>query len=307
MVSTNPNTIPIKGDFIQSERQANAAINPGHLIELMSTDKVRSNTQAGVLVPRTFAIEQEYEGKEITDAYATDDTVIYGAFPAGAEVYAKLAASATAVVIGDRLEAKNDGTVGTLSAADTLVATGIVTDDDNAATTGLAIYLHLDELQSYAAPVGHIESITAGNADAEYDIGAAGPRIMIRDDNAANTGGLQLYFDEDAAATDSRWLVNNTFSGKDVYVIGSDGRALKITHDASASSNGVAIYYDDDAANEEARMLFVSPTNAAGSYTTDDEVGLFTNVNAVQTIAIAKEAVDNSGGSSEVFIRIELL
>lgn len=307
MVSTNPNTIPIKGDFIQSERIANAAINPGHLVEIMSTDKVRSNTTSGVLVPRTFALEQEYDGKEITDAYAAADTVIYGAFPAGAEVYAKLAAAATAVVIGTRLEAKSDGTIGTLSSADTLVSTGILTDDDSAASNGLAVYLHLDELQSYAAPIGHFESVTAGNADAEYDIGAAGPRIMIRDDNAALTGGLQVYFDEDAAATDSRWLVNNTFSGKDVYVISSGGQALKITHDASASSNGVAVYYDDDAANEEDRMLFVSPTNVDGSFTTDDEVGMFTQVNAVQAIAIAKEAVDNSGGATEAFVRIELL
>lgn len=307
MVITSPQTIPIKGDFIQSERLADGAINPGHLVELLSTNKVRANQVAGVLVPRTFALEQEYDGKEITVAYAAEDTVIFGAFPAGAEVYAKLAASAAAVVIGTRLEAKNDGTVGTLSAADTLIATGILTDDDNAATAGLVIYLHLDELTSYAAPIGHIESITAGNADAEYDIGASGPRIMIRDDNAANTGGLQLYFDEDAAATDSRWLVNNTFSGKDVYVIGSDGRALKLTHDADAASNGVAIYYDDDAVNEEDRMLFVSPTDTDGSFTTDDEVGLFTQVNAVQAIAIAKEAVDNSGESTEAFVRIELL
>lgn len=300
------NTITLKGNPIQKERFASAALSPGHLLEVLSTGKVQKNTNASVLVSRNFALENEVLGEDLTDAYAAEDTVLYGAFPAGAEVNARVAVGATAIVIGDRLEAAADGTVRKLSTADNLTLTGAVTDDDSAASNGLVVYLHLDETSQFGTNIGHLESVTAGNADSDFDIGASGPTVRIKDDDAAATAGLQIYFDEDAANADSRFLVNNTLTGKDAVILATDGRAIRIKHDASASSNGVALYFDDDAVNEEARLLFVSPTDTAGVYTTDDEIGMYTNVNAVQAIATALEAVDNSAGSAEVFIQIEL-
>lgn len=168
-----------------------------------------------------------------------------------------------------------------------LVATGAVTDDDDAASNGTAVYAHVDEVTEYAAPLAHLESTNAGNADSVFTIGNGGPTVQVKDDDAADTSGLQVYFDEDATNPDERFLINNTQSGVDVFVIASDGKAIRLKHDASASSNGVALYFDDDAANSYERLLFVSPTDADGSYDTDDVVGMVAGIPAIRELAAA--------------------
>ncbi len=162
-----------------------------------------------------------------------------------------------------------DGTVLTTQTT----ATGAILDDDSAASNGLVVYLHVDEVTEAGLYSGHLESVTAGNADSQFEIGASGPVILVTDDDAAATAGLQLYFDEDAASADSRWLVNNTITGEDVFILATDGKAIRVAHDASAGTTGVAIYFDDDAANVHERLLFISPTDTAGAYDTDDIVG----------------------------------
>lgn len=149
---------------------------------------------------------------------------------------------------------------------------GQITDDDSAASNGVALYLHLDELG--AEVIGHLEAVTAGDADSDFDIGADGPTVMVTDADAAATGGLQIFYDEDAARPEDRFLTNNTTNGKDVFVAASDGTFIRIKHNASPGTPGVAVYFDDDATNEEDRLLFVSPTNADGVYATDDSIGL---------------------------------
>lgn len=149
---------------------------------------------------------------------------------------------------------------------------GTIQDDDSAASNGTAVYLHIDELG--AEVIGHLESVTANNADSDFDINNGGPTVIVTDDDAAATAGLQVYFDEDATNPEDRFLANNTTNGVDVFVAASDGSLIRIKHDASASSNGVALYFDDDAANTYERLLFISPTNADGTYATDDAVGL---------------------------------
>ncbi|CAK9089696.1 Uncharacterized protein SCF082_LOCUS52490 [Durusdinium trenchii] len=149
---------------------------------------------------------------------------------------------------------------------------GQVQDDDSAASNGTALYVHIDELG--AKNVGHLESVTANDADSDFDIGSGGPTVTVEDDDNAATGGLQVYFDEDASDIDSRFLTNNTTNGKDVFVAATDGTFIRIKHDASASSNGVAVHFDDDASDPSERLLFVSPTDTDGVFHTDDTVGL---------------------------------
>lgn len=147
----------------------------------------------------------------------------------------------------------------------TTVNTGAVADDDNAATTGKAVNV----VPGVSGFLAYLESTTAGNADTTFKIGASGPTVFVNDNDTP--GGVQLYFDEDAAATDSRFLAVSP-TATDLFVPAIDGTLIRVKHDASASSNGVAVYLDDDAANAHLKLLFVSPTNAAGSYTTDDVV-----------------------------------
>ena len=123
-MSTNYNTIVLKGADNRrvSEYQAGVAINPGYLCKLYSstTLKVKPNDVAAVAkIPKLFAIEQEYIAKGITTQYAIADTVMLHAALPGDMIYAKLAASATAITLGDMLEPSNDGTLRKASTAPT--------------------------------------------------------------------------------------------------------------------------------------------------------------------------------------------
>lgn len=142
-----------------------------------------------------------------------------------------------------------------------------MTDSDNAASTGVALYLHLDELGE--SPFGHLESVTAGNADSSFTT-LGGSVVKVEDDDQAATGGVQIYFDEDGA--DGEKLLAAVPTGKDAFILDSAGRAIRIKYAASPSGTGVAVYFDDDGA-ANTRLLFVSPTNASGSFNTDGTVG----------------------------------
>jgi hypothetical protein len=144
--------------------------------------------------------------------------------------------------------------------------TGVMTDLDAAASTGVALYVVPDGPGSTSAS---FECVNAGNADSSFKIGSTGPTVAVNDNDTP--GGVVTYFDEDAANTDERWMCVSP-TGQSLWVTASDGSKIKVAHNASAASAGVQVYFDDDAASAHARTLFVSPTNAAGSYTTDDAV-----------------------------------
>lgn len=176
----------------------------------------------------------------------------------------------TALIVDDARFFKVGDTITISRKGNLAPRVGKVTDDDDAASTGLAVYLHVDELGE--GNIGHLESVTAGNADAFWGIANGGPVVRIEDDDAAATLGAAVYFDEDATDPDKRFLATTT-TGKDVFVPLSDGSYLRIVYHASPGTPGVQIYFDDDATNVYDRMLFVSPTNVNGNFTTDDEVG----------------------------------
>ena len=105
------NTIIIKGLGVRNEAIANAAITPGHLVELMSTAKVRVHaTAGGAGVERAFAVEDDLQGNDIADAYSAGDMVQYNIMLPGDEVYALLANGENAS-IGSKLESAGDGTL----------------------------------------------------------------------------------------------------------------------------------------------------------------------------------------------------
>lgn len=102
----------LSGDPTIYEAVANAAFTPGHLIELMSTGKVRKHATAGGVRPsRWFAREKEYNGANLDTGYAANEQVVYASCRPGDRVYALVAASAAAIVAGDVLESAGDGTL----------------------------------------------------------------------------------------------------------------------------------------------------------------------------------------------------
>ena len=85
--------------------------------------------------------------------------------------------------------------------------------------------------------------------------------LIVKHDADAATGGIQVYFDEDATQP-SRLLA--TLTGlKDVYIPTSHPqRTLKITYNATPATPGVAVTYDD---GTDERLEFISPTSANGT------------------------------------------
>lgn len=105
------NTIRIIGPHIQREFKAAAAITPGHLVEVNSTEgSCAVHSTAGGTVITMFAMENDLTGAGITTAYSTDDRVQCGIFAPGEEVYALLYNGESASV-GDFLESQGDGTL----------------------------------------------------------------------------------------------------------------------------------------------------------------------------------------------------
>lgn len=115
------NTITLKGDPARLERVAAAAITPGFLIEFTSADKLQAHSTAGGSAITMFALEDENQGNEITDAYAADDQCLAAIFGPGDEVYALLANGESAA-IGNMLESNGDGYLRVVD-ADTSVGT----------------------------------------------------------------------------------------------------------------------------------------------------------------------------------------
>lgn len=110
------NTIKLKKyvDII-NEYDAGGAITPGHLVQLDSDGDVTVNSSAGVACQKAFALEDELQGKTISDAYASGDKVqVWNCVP-GEEVYALLADGENAA-IGDKLVSNGDGQLKVMTA-----------------------------------------------------------------------------------------------------------------------------------------------------------------------------------------------
>lgn len=114
-----PRTILLVGKqfSIMKELPAGGTITPGMLVAMNSAGKwVAHPTAAGAAVP-AFAQEYEINGKGIDDNYVSGDDVLTWIVPSGAEVNALVAASATAIAVGDYVESAGDGTVRKATAA----------------------------------------------------------------------------------------------------------------------------------------------------------------------------------------------
>src|SRR5574343_369853 len=86
-------------------------------------------------------------------------------------------------------------------------------------------------------------------------------RVLLKHDANAATGGVQLYFDEDASQP-SR-LLAALGRGKTAYIpTNHPAYWMAVTYNAAPATPGVAINYDDGGDN---RLEFTSPTSANGA------------------------------------------
>ena len=108
------------------EYKAAGAITPGFLIELTSAGTVQAASEEGGTVLPMFAIEDELQGKTITDNYAQHD-VVQCWIPQRGDIVNAILKQGETVVIGDYLVSKGDGTLKKYSARE-------LTADDSGAT-----------------------------------------------------------------------------------------------------------------------------------------------------------------------------
>jgi len=103
------NTIKLKRYIgIVIEKEAAAAITPGNLVELTTADKVQNHSGDAGRAAKMFALEDELQGKGISDAYTTGDVVQVWIPTPGDVVYATIAANEN-VAVGNFLVSKGTG------------------------------------------------------------------------------------------------------------------------------------------------------------------------------------------------------
>jgi len=111
MATTVKRTIKIKKYLdIVEEYTADAAITPGHLLELTTTGVKVHATAGGNVKGHLFALEDELQGNGIATAYAVSAKTQVWVAQRGEQVYALLANGETAT-IGMQLESAGDGTL----------------------------------------------------------------------------------------------------------------------------------------------------------------------------------------------------
>ncbi len=103
-----PKTVVLKGDFIRKEGKASSAITPGDLIEFGGSADLQPHSTVGGEARKAFALENDLIGQGLTDAYDAGDTVQYGVFVPGAEVYVRLNTGKTCTK-GQPLESAGNG------------------------------------------------------------------------------------------------------------------------------------------------------------------------------------------------------
>lgn len=108
--SGKPSRIVLRGDSMRKEGAAGASITPGSLVKRNSSNAWVLGSAADEVGP-IFAVNPDHLGKDISTAIASGDRMVTYHANAGDEVYALVPAAASAIVIGDFLQAGASGTL----------------------------------------------------------------------------------------------------------------------------------------------------------------------------------------------------
>jgi hypothetical protein len=118
--------------IVQDEIICSGTPKPGHLVEIYNNSTVKTvrvHPTAGGNATAMFAVEDEFQGKDMADAYVAATQCIVRTFRAGDLVVVWIYANET-IAIGTKLESQGDGTLRALdvdaasySTADSWVAT----------------------------------------------------------------------------------------------------------------------------------------------------------------------------------------
>ena len=104
------NTIVLQGTGRRFEAVVTTGqtITPGMLVKLQSDGTVRTHSAAGQVAERAFAVEDDLQGKVITDAYASASLCQYEILNSGDVAYLPIA-NGEDIAVGDFLQSDGAG------------------------------------------------------------------------------------------------------------------------------------------------------------------------------------------------------
>lgn len=301
---TTANTIVLKSRTKHRlEYPADAILSPGHILMLMSDGGVQKYNLAGGRCERILAVEDVMQGKTISDAYASGDRVMAKSFDAGDEAVVRLAAAATAVVVGSRLQSDGAGGVkisaglGTHSLA---VATAVSTAVSNT-TTPTTFSTGTYTLPASTLQVGDVLVLKGeGIATATNSTDTLAITVLVGSNTVLTIPALDVadnnIFDYEITLTvRSISTTTCTIVGEAQYSIGAAASTMKMVSVAAFTINSTI-------ANVIATQATWSVASASNSVRLDVFDIEMSRTNPSAEIMVALEAVDNSAGSSDAFL-----
>lgn len=119
--ATEPKTILISTcGGIKREGKAGGAITPGMLLNIRNPAAIVAHNEAGQECQVAVAVEYDLTGRNITQAYALNDQVMYHVLPDGDRFYGIIAASQN-IAIGDLLTSNGAGQLVEAAATDFVI------------------------------------------------------------------------------------------------------------------------------------------------------------------------------------------
>jgi hypothetical protein len=290
------------------EGAANAALKPGHLLERMSTGKLRKHTTYGGQAERIFALENALLGGTIDDAYAADDLVEGILAGVGDVINARVPANAPAITVGSLLISNGDGclikpttngthTLYANAAASTAISNGVSTEQDFSLT--YAIPANTLQVGDVVVIKGHaVVSAAAGTDTLTVKIYIGSTVIAATAAVNATTADIVSF---------ELTLVVRTIGASGTFVAmgyvcnGVIGTATALPlHLASTT-------IDTTAAKTIKASATWSATTATCTVALQSLIVEMSRVVPNSILASAEEAVDNSAGASEAFCAARIM
>lgn len=103
-------TVVVMGELCVKEALASGNVTPGMLVKRSSATQVVAHDVAGGFAQKLFAIEDDLQGKGVSDVYATTSRLRMHVAKAGDEIAAIIKTSET-IAAGDLLESAGNGTL----------------------------------------------------------------------------------------------------------------------------------------------------------------------------------------------------
>lgn len=303
------NTIVLRGSLgvRHEEYRVSVAFKPGHLLELLSTGKVRKLSVLGGKT-QMVAKEDALQGRTVNDAYAADELALVHQASLTDRLQLRLPAAAPAVVIGDRLISDGAGCVIKATAAGQNLYTSVAA---SAAVENTVTETAFDKTYTFPAntlKVGDIIRIRGqAIATSTNSTDTLTVRVKIGSTTIVATAALDVA-NNDVVVFDVSLVIrtigaSGTLVGYGTVTIGPPASATmkpfalaSTTVDTTATQLiSVTAQWSVAHASNSVRLdnLNISEETAVGN-------------SAGETIGYATEAVDNSAGVDEAFIAVNM-